>query len=158
MSEERLVAVSYPVDEEFARVNSDVLAGVAKVICIHELDDAHRMQALRDAEALLAWDLAQEIPVRGLQEAARLRFLQLLSAGVDGVDFSSLPEPLLVASNAGAYAGPMSEHVVAMVLSLAKRLLQRHAALAAGRFEKWEPAQVLNGAICAVLGFGGIGT
>ena len=52
----------------------------------------------------------------------------------------------------------MSEHVLAMTLSLAKHLPQRHAALAAGRFDKWAPALTLDGAICAILGLGGIGT
>jgi phosphoglycerate dehydrogenase-like enzyme len=52
----------------------------------------------------------------------------------------------------------MSEHVLAMTLSLAKRLPQRHAALAAGRFDKWQPALTLDGASCGILGLGGTGT
>jgi phosphoglycerate dehydrogenase-like enzyme len=51
----------------------------------------------------------------------------------------------------------MSEHVLAMTLSLAKHLPQRHAALAAGRYDKWLPALVLDGAVCGILGFGGVG-
>lgn len=158
MTQERLVAVSYPADEEFARINSEVLTGDAEVVYTHELDDAQRTRTLQRAEALLAWELPTEIPAGALQEPARLRFAQLLSAGVDAVDFSALPEWLTVASNAGAYATAVSEHVLAMTLSLAKHLPQRHAALAAGRFEKWAPSLALDGAICAILGFGGIGT
>jgi phosphoglycerate dehydrogenase-like enzyme len=157
MAQERLVAVSYPADEVFARINSDVLAGDAEVVYSFELDDAGRRQALRRAEALLAWELAEEIPAGALGESPQLRFVQLLSAGVDGTDFSALPDRLMLASNAGAYAGAMAEHVLAMTLSLAKRLPQRHAALAAGQFDKWEPSLVLDGATCAILGFGGIG-
>ncbi len=157
MAKDRLVAVSYPADEEYARINSEVLAGDAEIAYTYELADAQRAQALRCADALIAWDLPQEIPAGALDQAARLRFVQLLSAGVDAVDFSALPDRLLLASNAGAYAGAMSEHILAMTLSLAKRLPQRHAALAAGRFDKWAPSLVLEGAICAILGFGGIG-
>jgi phosphoglycerate dehydrogenase-like enzyme len=51
----------------------------------------------------------------------------------------------------------MAEHILAMVLSLAKRLPQRHAAMAAGEFPKWAPSLVLNGATCAVIGYGGTG-
>ena len=87
MAQERLVAVSYPADEDFARVNSEVLAGDAKVVCTYELDDAQRRQTLRRAEALLAWELPKEIPAGALREASRLRFIQLLPAGVDAVDF-----------------------------------------------------------------------
>jgi phosphoglycerate dehydrogenase-like enzyme len=106
---------------------------------------------------VVAWEVPKEIPPGVLATTLRPAFLQLLSAGVDAVDFASLPADLLVASNAGAYAGPMSEYVLAMTLSLAKRLPQHHAALAAGRFDKWVPSQAVNGAICAILGFGGIG-
>jgi phosphoglycerate dehydrogenase-like enzyme len=157
MAKDRLVAVSYPADEEYSGINCEVLAGDAEIAYTFELDDAQRAATLRRADALIAWDLPREIPAGALDQAAGLRFVQLLSAGVDALDFSALPHRLLLASNAGAYAGAMSEHILAMVLSLAKRLPQRHAALAAGRFEKWAPSLVLDGAICAILGFGGTG-
>jgi phosphoglycerate dehydrogenase-like enzyme len=157
MGPQRLVAVSYPVDDDFRRVNAEVLAGDAGLVYTYELGPAGRAGALRDAEALLAWDLPAELPAGALREAPRLRFAQLLNAGVDTVDFSEFPEGLMVASNAGAYASPIAEHVMGMTLSLAKRLPQRHAALAAGRFEKWLPSLVLDGAVCGILGFGGIG-
>jgi phosphoglycerate dehydrogenase-like enzyme len=157
MAQERLVAVSYPADEDYVRANAEVLAGDAELIYTHELADAQRRQALLHADALLAWVLPKEVPAGALQLGARLRFVQLLSAGVDSLDFSAVPEALLLACNAGAYAKEMAEHVLAMTLSLAKHLPQRHAALAAGRFDKWAPSLVLDGAICGILGFGGIG-
>jgi phosphoglycerate dehydrogenase-like enzyme len=157
MAQDRLVAVSYPVDEDFARINDEVLAGEAEIVSTYELGDRQRAEVLQRAEAVLAWELPQEIPAGALEAAAGLRLVQLLSAGVDAVDFAALPDRLIVASNAGAYASAISEHVLAMVLSLAKRLPQRHAALAAGRYEKWAPAQTLDGSVCAILGYGGIG-
>ena len=158
MAGERLVAVSYPVDQEYTKANFEILGDDAEIVRTYELDAAGRARALRDADALLAWDLAEEIPAGALQRAGRLRFVQLLSAGIDAVDFTALPERLTVACNAGAYAGAMSEHVLALTLSLAKHLPQRHAALAAGRYDKWLPALVLDGSVCGILGFGGVGT
>ena len=151
-TQDRLVAVSYPVDEEYARINSEVLAGQAEIVNTHELDEAGCRAALARADAVLSWTLAREIPPGALDDASRLGFVQLLSAGVDAVDFTAVPERLMVSSNAGAYAPEMSEHVMAMVLSLAKRLPQRHADMAAGRFDKWTPALVLDGAVCGILG------
>ena len=57
----------------------------------------------------------------------------------------------------GAYAEPMAEYVMAMALALARRLPQRHADLAKGEFKMWERVLTLDGAVCAILGFGGIG-
>jgi phosphoglycerate dehydrogenase-like enzyme len=157
MSKDRLVAVSYPSDDDYARINSEILDSDATIASTFEMDDEQRAEVIRRADAVIAWELPKEIPAGVLTAAPRLRFIQLLSAGVDAVDFSVLPADLAVASNAGAYAGPMAEYVLAMTLSLAKRLPQRHAAMAAGRFDKWVPSQVLDGATCAILGFGGIG-
>ena len=74
------------------------------------------------------------------------------------MDFRSIPESIPLAGNVGAYAKPMAEHVMAMALALAKRLTQRHAALASGEFNQSEPLLTLDGAVCAILAFGGIGT
>jgi phosphoglycerate dehydrogenase-like enzyme len=76
---------------------------------------------------------------------------------VDNVDFTAIPAGVVITDNAGAYAKPMAEHVMAMTLSLAKRLPQRHAALAHGEFNQHTPSLTLDGAVCAILGFGGIG-
>ena len=157
MAQQQLVAVSYPADDDYARINAEVLAEDAEVVYTYELDAAQRASALRGATALLSWDLPKEVPAGALGDAGRLGLVQFLSAGVDAVDFTAIPDRLTVACNAGAYAGAVSEHVLAMTLSLAKRLPQRHAALAAGRFDKWSPSLTLDRATCAIIGFGGIG-
>lgn len=154
---QRLVAVSYPVDEEMARVTTDVLGADADVVFLHGLPDAQRTAAVREAEALLGWMLRREVPAPMLEQARRLEFVQLLSAGADMVDFASLPADPVLASNVGAYSEPIAEHVMAMTLALARRLPQRHAALARDEFDQDDPLLTLDGAVCAIVGFGGIG-
>lgn len=157
MARELLVAVSYPVDEEFTRINTGVLDGSARVVFLHGRPEGEFREILREADVLIGWHLNQELPAGILLDSPRLRFVQLLSAGADAVDFAAFPERLTLAGNAGAYAAPMAEHVMAMALALAKRLPQRHAALARGEFRMWEPLLTLDGAVCGILGFGGIG-
>ena len=44
-----------------------------------------------------------------------------------------------------------------MTLSLAKHLRVEHAALARGEFDRQATSRTLHGAVCGILGFGGIG-
>src|SRR6478609_11698785 len=152
-----LVAVSYPVDDEFVQINTGILDGLAEVAFLDGRPDAEFRDTLRQADVLIGWHLGQEVPAGVLRSSPRLRFIQLLSAGADSVDFAAIPERLMLAGNVGAYAEPMAEYVMAMALALARRLPQRHADLAKGEFKMWERVLTLDGAVCAILGFGGIG-
>jgi phosphoglycerate dehydrogenase-like enzyme len=145
------------VDDEFTRINAEVLDGDATLAFLPQLGEGQRREILRQAEALIGLNLSRELPAGAWQDVPRLRFVQLLSAGADGTDFAAIPEQVTLASNVGAYAEPIDEHVVAMTLALARRLPQRHAALARGEFNQAAPLLTLNGARYAILGFGGIG-
>jgi phosphoglycerate dehydrogenase-like enzyme len=158
MARDRLVAVSYPVDDEFAEINISVLSADAQVAFVSRLGEQARRETLHQAGALIGWQLDQELPAGALQASPRLEFIQLLSAGADGTEFAAIPERIVLASNVGAYAEPIAEHVMAMALALARRLPQRHAAMARGEFPHEELLHTLRGAVCAILGFGGIGT
>jgi phosphoglycerate dehydrogenase-like enzyme len=133
------------------------LRDAARVVFLQDQQPSQRLETLRRAEALIAWRLGREVPPDQLAVATRLRLIQFQSVGVDNVDFMAIPAGIVIADNAGAYARPMAEHVMAMTLSLAKRLPQRHAALARGEFDQQTPSLTLEGAVCAILGFGGIG-
>ena len=152
-----LAAVSYPADDEFAQINTRVLDGSARVAFLHGRPDDEVREVLGQADVLLGWHLGEELPAGALQDSARLRFVQLLSAGADSVDYAALPERLPLAANVGAYAQPMAEYVIAVTLALARRLPQRHAEMARGEFGMWKPVLTLDGAVCVILGFGGIG-
>ncbi|HXF18871.1 MAG TPA: 2-hydroxyacid dehydrogenase [Streptosporangiaceae bacterium] len=157
MAQERLVAVSYPVDDEYIAINTEVLGGVAQLSFLGGLPQPDQVGALRQADALIGWQLDRELPAGGLAASSRLGFIQLLSAGLDTVDFAAIPPAITVAGNVGAYADPIAEHVMAMTLSLCKHLQAEHAALAKGQFRRGVPSRTLHGAVCGILGFGGIG-
>jgi phosphoglycerate dehydrogenase-like enzyme len=157
MARQRLVAVSYPVDDEFIRINTEVVGGDARLAFLAALDEDGRQAALREAEALIGLNLRRELPAGVWQEAAALQFLQLVSAGADHLDFAAIPGRLILASNVGAYSAPIAEHVMALALALARRLRQRHDEMARGEFNQWQPLLTLDGMVCAILGYGGIG-
>jgi phosphoglycerate dehydrogenase-like enzyme len=150
------VAVSFRVFPGQREALQEVL-GAFGLTFLGDLDPASRPGAVRSAAAVLAFDVSRELPGPELDALDGAGLLQLLSAGADRVPFDRLPPGMTVASNVGAYAEPMAEHVLAMALALAKRLPQKHAELAAGRFRQFPPTRSLRGAVCGILGFGGIG-
>jgi phosphoglycerate dehydrogenase-like enzyme len=68
------------------------------------------------------------------------------------------PNKCLIAANQGAYATPMAEHTVAMILSLAKKLRLYHNRMAEGKFEQMKSiTRQIKGATLGIIGFGSIG-
>ena len=133
------------------------LDGVAEVTYLSEAGERRRAEVLASADAVLAWILATELRPEEFAQLGSAGLIQLALAGVDQVPFGQIPGGVPVASNAGAYAAPMAEHVLALALALAKRLPQNRGALAKGVFDQLTPTRSINGALVGILGFGGIG-
>lgn len=153
MGQRPLVAVTFPARQE--RLD-ELLGGAARVAAVADLAERERERLLGAADVLFVWNWGQELrPAE--RRALRPRLVQLLSAGADQLPFDELPPAAVIASNVGAYAEPMAEHAVAMALALLKRLPQHHAELAAGVWDQASVNRPVAGAVCAILGFGGIG-
>ena len=153
MADDRpLVAVTFPLGRDQL---AELFGGGIRAEVVAGLPEGERARTLKAADALLVWNWQRELrPEEG--PALGARFVQLLSAGADQLPFDQLPPKAVVASNVGAYADPMAEHALAMALALLKRLPEGHAKLAAGVWDQSTTRQV-RGAVCGILGFGGIG-
>jgi len=148
-----LVAVTFPAQRD---VLAELFGDAARAESVAHLPEQERTRILEAAEVLFVWNWQRELrPAE--RETLHPRFVQLLSAGADQLPFDQLPPNADIASNAGAYAEPMAEHALAMTLALLKRLPQHHAELAAGVWDQTSVSLPVKGAVCAILGFGGIG-
>jgi glycerate dehydrogenase len=155
---ERSVLVTFASSPEIREQLGGVLDGVASITYLADLDEGERAGALASADAIVAWFLQRELRDAGeFRQLESVGLIQLLAAGVDHVAFDRIPDRVPLASNAGAYADPMAEHVLAMALALAKRLPQNHAAMARGEFNQQTPTRAIRGSVVGILGFGGIG-
>ncbi len=155
--DETVVVVTYGADEQARSLYAEVLGGSVRLVYLRDLPAEARGEALISARALVSWSPGKELEDGELAQLGRAGLLQLLSAGADHVPFAKLPAGLTVAGNVGAFAEPMSEHVLAMALALKKKLLVNHAKLAAGEFVPFATTGMLRGSVCGILGFGGIG-
>jgi phosphoglycerate dehydrogenase-like enzyme len=151
------IVVTYRASSEQQALLQQLLANEASLTFLTEIPPVQREQDLERAQILLAWNFPREIQPQDYPRLQQVRLIQLLSAGADHMPFADLPSHLLVASNPGAYAAPMAEHVLAMTLALAKRLLVANQQLKQGEFDQFTPTRRLSDMTAGILGFGGIG-
>jgi phosphoglycerate dehydrogenase-like enzyme len=123
------IVVTYNASPEQKALFLEILGNFATLTYLNEIPPAQREQSLEHANILLSWNFPREV----------------------------LPSHIIVASNPGAYAAPMAEHVMAMTLALAKRLLIENQKLRNGEFDQFTPNRLLAGMTAGILGFGGIG-
>jgi Phosphoglycerate dehydrogenase and related dehydrogenases len=151
------VLVTCDADTQARGLLSEALGAGTPLTFLNDLPTDRRPAALKGAEALISWNVAKELRNEDWPLLEGLGLLQLVSAGADHLPFAHIPPGTLIAANAGAYAEPMAEHALALVLALAKRLCLQHGELQRGRFDQDTPNRMLSGENCAILGFGGIG-
>jgi glycerate dehydrogenase len=152
------VLVTYEPGKEVRKIYREKLDGLAQVRYLKDEPDGERTELLKSAEIIIALGLSpKEIePVEAtLLENARL--IQLIYAGADKVPFKFLPDHITLASNVGAFAEPIAEHVLALALALAKKLISNNRLLKAGTFDRSGFNLELRGKICGIIGLGGNG-
>ncbi len=151
------IVVTYNVSTEQKALLLEVLGSDASLTFLNEIPAAQHEQVLEDATVLLPWNFRREILPQQYPRLQQVRLIQLISAGADHMPFADLSSHLIVASNVGAYAAPMAEHVMAMTLALAKRLLIENQNLRNGEFNQLTLNRSLSGMTAGIIGFGGIG-
>ncbi len=150
------ILVSYDPGEH-RKLYSRILPKDADLKFLPDIPESDRKRVLRSAEVLVVWNPARELAPEEFDLLENVRLIQLVTAGADHLRFREMPKQALIASNPGAYAAPMAEHILAMTLALAKRLCANNAKLRKGEFDQKTKNRRLRGAAFGVLGFGGIG-
>jgi glycerate dehydrogenase len=133
------------------------LEPLGKVVFLSDIPPDERGRMINEAEVMICWSLGRELQESEFEMMSKVKLLQLLSAGADQVPISRMPQTVTIASNVGAYADQMAEHVMAMILATYKNLADRHNKLVKGIFDQTNENRMLRGSTCAILGFGGIG-
>ena len=151
------VVISFNANEEHKKLINSIFKETARVEFLREYKSEEFDAVLKDSNILFAWNPPRELRRVKKDSLQNIEFVQLLSAGFDHIDFNWFPENCKIASNKGAYAEPMAEHIVAMILFIFKNLLKNHNKLVSGEFNQNGVNRFLKEATCGILGYGGIG-
>jgi phosphoglycerate dehydrogenase-like enzyme len=94
---------------------------------------------------------------RVVRDAKRLKWIQVLGSGVDGVvNLPSLPKNVLITSGRGVQATPVSEAALSLMLALSRGVPRMINNQVTRTWERW-PSQLLHGRTLGILGVGQIG-
>lgn len=151
------VVIAFALKDAALPAFSSPLKGCAEVINLSGVSDDARLDVLREASVVFTRNVATDFQPGELAALENARLLQCFSAGVDFIPFDGVPATLPIACNSGAFAEPMAEHGVAMILAAFKRLFVEHENLKRGEFNQFARNRSVHGSTLGVFGFGGIG-
>lgn len=152
-----LVIISHTPPDDIRAAITEVFGTEADLLCLPELTGQERENVLRTARGILTYYPLRDIGKEAMGMLDSCELIQCLTAGIDYLPWQEMPAQIPVAYNAGAYAEPMAEHVVAMALAGSKRLTVEHRKMQEGEFNQFVPTKKIHGATCGILGFGEAG-
>lgn len=135
----------------------ETFGAAAEVRFFPEVPDAERDTVLRAATAVMTYHPIRDLGAEELAKLDSCKLIQCLTAGIDYLPLRSMPQQIPVAYNAGAFAEPMAEHVIAMIFAAAKRLRGEHIEMQNGAFNQFAWTREVAGATCGILGYGETG-
>lgn len=127
---------------------------------VHATTDESRVRGLADCDAAYTWILSAD----ELAQASRLRWVHTSAVAVETLCLSELfARGVAVSNTRGVQAVPIAEHVLAVVLALAKQLpfaldQQRSASWAQAAFTGSRLPWLLAGRTLGLIGVGTIGS
>jgi phosphoglycerate dehydrogenase-like enzyme len=113
-------------------------------------------KAATDGEIARAEVIFGNVRWKQLAKAKNLRFLQLFTAGTDGYT-DILPQGAALCNTTGAFGLALSEHMLAMLLMLQKRLHQYRDNQSRHEWRDMGSVTSIEGSTVLVLGLGDIG-
>lgn len=124
-----------------------------------ECDPDVLAETAAEADVLVTWVVNAGV----YRRASRLKLLAYLHSGFDPVDLGALAAKRIALTNvAGANATAVTEHAFALLLALAKRIVERDGRVKHGGWVPiWDErtaSTLLEGSTLVVVGMGAIGT
>lgn len=114
--------------------------------------EAEVRERLPEAEILFAW----EFPMQLLPLATRLRWFQVMGAGLERLAGAGVPEGVVVTNMKGIFGTAMAEYALAHMLAHTQSIRRILRQQQDRRWEQFEPA-LLAGKTAGVIGLGSIG-
>ncbi len=148
-----LVAMRNPLPDALKDEIRAIFDGISDVVFLEDVSDK---SSLRDVEAVLFFEFKGVVD-KLLPYLENARVFQTITAGTDHIPTDSLPNGAVVLSGSGATAHWIAEHVFALMLAAAKKVVYHTVAMRNGEFHQEAFSKPLAGATLGIVGLGHIG-
>lgn len=131
----------------------------AEVIASPSGDAATLAELARDADAIMT--CFAKVPRSVIEAAGKCRIVARYGIGVDNIDLAACNERGIIVTNVPAYClDEVSDHAMALILALARKLRLYDRAIRASRWDVQvgQPIHRLRGQTLGIIGLGKIGT
>ena len=127
-----------------------LLSKEIELITPKEGTDKEVIELAKEAEIIVCTRLHPDAAAA----AKKVKLIQKTGAGVDAIPFETIREEALVANTSGANPVPMAEGAIALIISLAKRIVHRHNLFPDRSSDR---GTELRGKKLGIIGLGSIG-
>jgi phosphoglycerate dehydrogenase-like enzyme len=150
------VLLILPAAENIDHVYDRELRARFPQLTIHSVDHHEKVGPnVESVDVLMSF--SPFVTDRVVRDAKRLKWIQVLGSGVDGVvNLPSLPKNVLITSGRGVQATPVSEAALSLMLALSRDEPRMMKNQMTRTWERW-PSQLLSGRTLGILGVGQIG-
>lgn len=150
MSEALKILVSLPVNEEQKK---RILASAGETDILFASQEDATDEMIGQAQIIFG-----NLPAARLQQAAKLKWLQLNSAGADAYTRPGvIPAQALLTNAVGAYGLAVSEHMLALLFAMNRRLAEYDKNQQECRWKAMGQVKSVEGSVILILGLGNIG-
>ncbi|MHA1154676.1 MAG: NAD(P)-dependent oxidoreductase [Candidatus Heimdallarchaeota archaeon] len=144
------VLIIRPTIADWLSKQEGLLSKDIELITPKEGTDEEIIELAKDAEIIVC----TRLPAEAAAVAKNVKLIQKTGAGVDAIPFETIREEAFVANTSGANPVPMAEGAIALIISLAKRVVQRHNLFPDRSRER---GTELRGKNLGIIGLGSIG-
>ncbi|MEM1947963.1 MAG: 2-hydroxyacid dehydrogenase [Candidatus Caldarchaeum sp.] len=137
----------------YVSLDRDAVSDLSKFAKVYTPESLEAEEVKPKAEVIICISIKPE----EFQKLRSLKFIQVLSAGVDGLPWPHVPPHVMVAGNMGSNADAVAEHTWAILLSIAKKTCHYFQKVQGGDFKRDVQLRLLSGKTLAVIGMGSIG-
>ncbi|PPR78604.1 MAG: Hydroxypyruvate reductase [Alphaproteobacteria bacterium MarineAlpha2_Bin1] len=150
------VLISFKISKDANDEINKVLGDIADIYLLDNIESKDRFKVIKESHAIIVTRPNKEFNDEEISLFSG-KFIQSFISGIDSFQLNKFPKDVLISHNGGAFAEPIAEYIVGIILNSFRELNSRYLKLKNGEWDQFSPTKSIYGMTCGIIGYGGIG-